>query len=116
METLRETRIAKSEFVFTTTGRSPVSGFSKVKKQLDALIETERGEPIAPWRLHDLRRTGNSKMPRLGVELAVCEKILNHVSGTFSEVVGVYQRYAFVDEKRDTLENWAQFAEKLIAK
>ena len=48
-------------------------------------------------------------MPRLGVELAVCEKILNHVSGTFAGVVGIYQRHAFLDEKRDALEKWAQF-------
>lgn len=116
LEALRETAIVGSEFVFTTTGRSPVSGFSKVKKQLDDLIAEEKGEPIAPWRFHDLRRTGNSKMPRLGVELAVCEKILNHISGTFSGVVGVYQRHAFLDEKRDALERWAQFAEKLAAK
>ena len=117
LETLREARVAGSEFVFTTTGRSPVSGFSKVKKQLDALIKAEHGEPIASWRFHDLRRSGNSKMPRLGVELAVCEKILNHVSGTFSGVVGVYERYAFLDEKRDALEKWAQFVGQLsIAK
>jgi integrase len=106
--------VAGSEFVFTTTGRSAVSGFSKVKKQLDRLIETERGEPIAPWRVHDLRRSGNSKMPRLGVELAVCEKILNHVSGTFAGVVGIYQRHAFMDEKRTALEKWAQFLEGLL--
>ena len=109
LETMKETKFAGSEYVFTTTGRSPVSGFSKVKKQLDRLIEAERGEPMSPWRFHDLRRSGNSKMPRLGVELAICEKILNHVSGTFAGVVGVYQRYAFLDEKRDALERWAHF-------
>lgn len=113
LETLKETMLAGTEFVFTTTGRSAVSGFSKVKRQLDCLIEAERGEPIASWRFHDLRRSGNSKMPRLGVELAVCEKILNHVSGTFSGVVGIYQRHAFLDEKRSALEKWAQFAEQL---
>lgn len=101
-----------SEFVFTTTGRSAVSGFSKVKMQLDRLIEADQGEPISPWQFHDLRRSGNSEMPRLGVELAVCEKILNHVSGTFSGVVGIYQRYAFLDEKRTALEKWAQFLEQ----
>ncbi len=109
LETMKETTFAGSEYVFTTTGRSPVSGFSKVKKQLDRLIEAKRGEPLSPWRFHDLRRSGNSKMPRLGVELAICEKILNHVSGTFAGVVGVYQRYAFLDEKRDALERWAHF-------
>ncbi len=106
---LYETRIAGSEFAFTTTGRSPVSGFSKVKKAIDKLIAEERGEPIARWRFHDLRRSGNSKMPKLGVELAVCEKILNHVSGTFGGVVGVYQRYAFRDEKLSALEKWDAF-------
>ena len=113
LEALKETKIAGSELVFTTTGRSPVSGFSKVKKQLDRLIESGCGEPIAPWRFHDLRRSGNSKMPRLGVELAVCEKILNHVSGTFAGVVGIYQRHDFLDEKRTALEKWAQFLEGL---
>jgi integrase len=113
LETLKETKVAGTEFVFTTTGRSAVSGFSKVKKQIDRLIEAERGVQTAPWRFHDLRRSGNSKMPRLGVELAVCEKVLNHVSGTFSGVVGIYQRHAFLDEKRNALEKWAQFAEEL---
>ena len=61
IEALKETKIAGAEFVFTTTGRSPVSGFSKVKKQLDRLIEAERGEPIAPWRFHDLRRSGTAR-------------------------------------------------------
>jgi integrase len=54
LETLKETKFAGSEFVFTTTGSSPVSGFSKVKRQLDRLIEDERGESITPWRFHDL--------------------------------------------------------------
>jgi hypothetical protein len=38
-------------FVFTTTGRSPVSGWSKTKRRLDEAMK------IPPWRLHDLRRT-----------------------------------------------------------
>jgi len=49
-----------------------------------------------------------SHMARLGVQLPVVEKLLNHVSGSFSGVQGVYQRHSFSDEKRQALELWAQ--------
>jgi hypothetical protein len=39
--------------------------------------------------------------------MPVVEKILNHVSGSFGGVAGVYQRHAFADEKRDALDKWA---------
>jgi len=115
LETMQETKFAGSDLVFTGTGRSPVSGFSKVKRQLDDLIEAENGEPIAPWRFHDLRRTGASKMPRLGITLPVVEKILNHTSGSFAGVVGVYQRHDFADEKRAALEAWSCFLARLVS-
>jgi integrase len=114
LEAMKAERFADSDFVFTSTGRSPVSGFAKLKSQLDRLITTENGgEPIAPWRFHDLRRTGASKMPRLGVALPIVEKVLNHTSGSFAGVVGVYQRHDFQDEKRAALEAWAAFLGRL---
>jgi integrase len=114
LETLKTERFAGSDYVFTTTGKSPISGFAKLKKQIDKLITAENGgEPIAPWRFHDLRRSGASKMPRLGVTLPVVEKILNHTSGSFAGVVGVYQRHDFQDEKRAALEAWASFLGRL---
>jgi integrase len=113
LDAMKSARFAGSDFVFTGTGRSPISGFSKAKRQLDALIAADNGGPIAPWRLHDLRRTGASKMPRLGVALPVVEKILNHTSGSFAGVVGVYQRHSFADEKRQALETWAAFLDRL---
>jgi integrase len=118
LEAMKAERFAGSDvedFVFTSTGRAPVSGFSKVKKQLDKLIAAENGGPMAPWRFHDLRRTGASKMPRLGVALPTVEKILNHQSGTFAGIVGVYQRHDFADEKRAALEAWAAFLDRLRA-
>ena len=102
-------RFAGSDFAFTTTGRSSISGFSKAKTALDAEItKLNDGDPIPPWRLHDLRRSMASTMARLGVALPVVEKLLNHVSGTFSGVQGIYQRHDFADEKRQALEVWAQ--------
>src|SRR5262249_20860379 len=68
-----------SEFVFTTTGSTPVSGFARAKHRLDGAISP----PLPPWVLHDLRRSLASGMAALGVQMPVVEKILNHVGGSF---------------------------------
>jgi integrase len=69
---------------------------------------------VESWTLHDLRRTAASGMARLGVSLAVIEKVLNHVSGSFAGIVGVYQRHEFADEKRAALQQWADHVERLV--
>ena len=40
--------------------------------------------------------------------MPVVEKDLNHVTGSFAGVAGVYQRHDFADEKRKALESWAK--------
>jgi integrase len=101
-------RIAgEAGYVFTTTGRTPPSDFSNAKRDLDNAITALNGAPIAPWRLHDLRRTAATAMARLGVQLPTVEKILNHVSGSFGGVQGIYQRHDFAAEKREALTRWA---------
>ncbi len=96
-------RIGKRDgFVFTTTGETAVSGWSKAKATLDA------ASGVADWRLHDIRRTVASGMAALGIALPVVEKILNHTSGSFGGVAGVYQRHDFAGEKRDALDKWAR--------
>ena len=117
----------KPGFVFSTTGKTSVSGFSRVKHRIDELIldalrnaAEERGddpdkvEPLPRWTFHDLRRTGASGMARLGIQVPIVEKILNHTSGTFAGVVGVYQRHGFSDEKRKALEAWASFVRSIV--
>jgi integrase len=96
-----------SDFVFTTTGRTPVSGFGRVKDRLDKVGE------LSAWVVHDLRRTAASGMARLGVAPHVIEKVLNHVSGTISGVAAVYNRHGYEAEKRQALEIWAEWLEGL---
>jgi integrase len=104
-------RTVESPFVLTTNGgASPASGYSKNKRRLDALLPAD----MPSWRLHDLRRTAASGMARLGVNLPVIEKVLNHASGSFAGIVGVYQRHSFADEKRHALEAWGNFVEALV--
>lgn len=109
----------KRGLVFTTTGETPVSGWSKVKRRLDeAMLEAARKEfaaarrdpseaKIAPWRLHDLRRTAVTGMAELGVRPDVIEKVVNHVSGYRGGVAGVYNRSELMAERRTALERWA---------
>lgn len=92
------------EFVFTTNGRTPVSGFSKAKAQLDAYIAS-KSDPLAPWRLHDLRRTAATHLVRLGVTETIVGRVLNHApQGVTAQV---YALHSYAAEKRHALELWA---------
>ncbi len=90
--------------MFSTEAGTHFSGFSKSMRRLRRLCG------FADWRIHDLRRsvrTGMSglKTPaghRVGADIA--ERVLGHVIGG---VRGIYDRYAYLDEKREALELWA---------
>ena len=108
-------QIGGCPLVFSTTGKTPVSGYSEAKRRLDAAMLRRAQEDtgridlqIAPWRLHDLRRTTASGMAKIGIPLPTIEKVLNHVSGSFGGIVGVYQRHEFSTEKAEALESWAE--------
>ena len=102
-------RFGGCDFIFTKDGRRPVGGFSRLKQALDQPMK-----PAAPWVLHDVRRTVASGMQRLGVRVEVIEQVLNHRSGTFRGIVGVYQRHDYLDERRAALQRWADHVEQLI--
>ena len=58
------------------------------------------------WTLHDLRRTAATGMAKSGIAPHVVERVLNHVSGSFGGVAGVYNRFQYLDEMRHALEAW----------
>src|SRR5262245_35002233 len=107
----RVPRVAGSPFVLTNGGASPANGYSQGKRRIDALLPTG----IPHWTLHDLRRTCASGMARFGINLPVIEKVLNHASGSFAGVVGIYQRHSFADEKRAALEAWGRHVDALVS-
>ncbi|MEL5849894.1 MAG: integrase arm-type DNA-binding domain-containing protein [Candidatus Igneacidithiobacillus chanchocoensis] len=100
-------RIKDVDLVFSTTGETPVSGWSRAKGQLDSL------SGVKGWRIHDLRRTVATGLQRLGIRLEVIEAVLGHIGGSRSGVVGVYQRHAFDDEKRAALVAWGRHVEQV---
>lgn len=99
--------------VFTTTGKTPVSGFSRAKRQIDREIElllrkAQEEGTLAEWRYHDLRRTLATGLQRLGVRFEVTEAVLNHISGAKGGVAGIYQRHDWRVEKRTALDAWTR--------
>lgn len=84
------------------------SGFSKAMSRIRSELETRLDQPVPHWTLHDLRRTMATGLQRLGVRLEVTEAVLNHLSGSRSGIVGVYQRHHYFDEKRLALTAWAK--------
>jgi integrase len=95
--------------VFTIDGEKPLTSFSRIKNALDLIAK-----PAAPYVLHDLRRTVASGMARLGILLPVIERVLNHASGSFRGIVGVYQRHDFAAEKRAALQRWADHVQHVV--
>ena len=97
-----------ADLVFTVTGRTPISGWSKAKIELNAAAPSEA------WRIHDLRRTVATGLQRLGVTLQTIEAVLGHVSGSRGGVVGVYQRHSFDAEKGAALDAWGQHVSETV--
>jgi len=103
-------RFAGCDFVFTIDGKRVVNNWDEVKHRISA----KAGITASSWRLHDLRRTCASGMQRLGVLVPVIEKALNHTSGTFRGIVGVYQTHDYADEVRVALQRWADRVEEIV--
>ncbi len=94
------------------------SGWSKAKLALDKRIAADRegsGLPaLAPWRLHDLRRTFATRGGDLGLFPHVIEAVLNHVSGSRAGVAGIYNRSLYAPEKRDGMVRWSEHLRAVV--
>ena len=103
-------RRTDTDLIFTTNGRTAVSGFSKVKERLDgAMAGGNPKEAITAWRFHDLRRSCVTWLAGTGFNPAVADKILNHTTATSLTTVGqVYQRAEYLPERKQALEAWAR--------
>ena len=97
--------IGKAGYVFTTTGRSGLGGFSKFKRKLD------KASGVKGWTLHDLRRTARSLMSRAGISSDHAERCLGHVIGG---VRGVYDRHEFHAEKKHAFETLASQIDRIL--
>jgi integrase len=93
-------------FVFGGRG---LSSWAEAKAALDQRLH------IAPWRIHDLRRSAATYMAELGVQPHHIEAILNHQSGRKASVAGIYNRAKYSDEMRAALQRWADHLDRITA-
>lgn len=99
------------DFVFGQSGGS-FSRWAWEKMAIDKRV-AETGDKVAPWRLHDLRRTVATRMAELEVRPHVIEACLNHSHG--SKVSRTYNRHDYAAEKREALVKWADRLAILVA-
>jgi integrase len=96
-------------YLFPARGKdTPFNGWSESQKRLT------RTSGFSDWVLHDLRRTFATNLAALGTPIHVTEKLLNHISGTTSGLVAIYQRYAYLDEMRTAVEKWEAHLSSLL--
>jgi hypothetical protein len=55
----------------------------------------------------------NEDLARIGVDLPVIERIVNHASGSFRGIVSTFQKYSFEPEMRKALDRWGLYVENL---
>ncbi len=107
------------EFVFGR-GEGGFSGWSKAKAELDARIAAARKKAgvrkaMPAWRLHDLRRSVVTHINERKIATPhVVEAIVNHVSGHLAGVAGVYNKAAYLDERRNALTAWGKHVLGLV--
>lgn len=66
--------------------------------------------PIPPFTIHDMRRTASTLLNEQGFSSDVIEKALNH---TIGGVRGVYNRAEYAEPRKQMLQSWADYVEKL---
>lgn len=113
IEGLKATQRKDVPYVFSGTGRTSISGYSRAKTLLDKAITKARKEnkekelsPLARWTIHDLRRTMATECSRLGVARFVVARLLNHAD---SEVTGIYDRNSYLAEKTAAMKQWSSY-------
>src|SRR5260370_37885237 len=81
-------------------------------------LAVERGEDpkrmkLADWVIHDVRRTGRTRLSALPVpgEDLVRELVIAHTKPGLHKV---YDQHAYLDEKRQALELWAQRLRSIV--
>jgi integrase len=96
----------------------PLASWCNAKRTLDKRISAlarEQGlsEP-QPWRLHDLRRSGASRLAAMGVDAVVIELTLNHAHGATSPMMATYQRHDRAAERRAALDALGDHLAQLV--
>lgn len=93
---------AGSPYVFPSKSPKGKRGHMSAASINVALERLEHG--LDHFIVHDFRRTTRSQLAALRIPPHICERCLNHKIGG---VEGVYDRYDYLEERREALNAWA---------
>jgi integrase len=99
-------------YVWTTDGRTYLSGYTHVKARLDGLLAAQ-GAKLKAWRLHDIRRSVATHMVRLGVTETIVGRVLNHAPQGVT--ARTYALHSYEPEKRNAMTRWAAEIDRVVA-
>lgn len=88
------------------SGPHGFQGWSQSKRRLDARLGFDQ-----PWRLHDIRRSVETRMAGLGILKDHVNRVLNHAAGPITEA---YDRHSYMPEKAAALQRWADDLERIV--
>ncbi len=103
-------RLAGRDQLFGVSAGDGFTAWAQAKAALDQRL----GDTVAPFVLHDIRRSTATRLADLGVQPHVIEQILNHQSGHRSGVAGIYNRSSYEREVRTALTLWADHIRALV--
>jgi integrase len=93
-------------FVFAGRDGKPIAAFNYAKAEIQTAL-SDAGIVMPDWRFHDFRRAGVTMLATMGFAPHVCDRILNHITGTITGVAAIYQRSEFLNERKAALDAWA---------
>ncbi len=113
----------RAGLVFSTTGITPISGFSKSKAKLDreianvlANLSNKFGSlrSLNNWVYHDLRRSFSTGCQALKFPIEHTEACLNHVSGKRGGLAAIYQLHEYKAEKALVFDAWGRHVHSVV--
>ena len=107
LDLINKTDQTDKDYIFTSgrIGDLPINGFSKSKNNIN------KHSKITDWKLHDIRRTVATNLSKMGYDRLLIKRILNHVD---RDVTAIYDRYQYINEKKDALQQWAEKLDKIV--
>lgn len=100
----------RGEYVFGKRGQKCFNAWSYCTMALNARIAAS-GKTLAPWTLHDLRRSMRTGLSRIGILPHVAELTIGHaVTG----ITAVYDKHKYDAEIAQALRRWADHVAAIV--
>jgi hypothetical protein len=78
----------------------------KAAMEAGPVPETQPAPAMAPWRMHDIRRTFRTGLSECGVHRSIAELLVGHLDPYTNKTNDTYDRYEKWPEKKEAVAKW----------